>query len=312
MRLIFCGTPGFAVPTLCALLAAGHNVELVLTQPDRTSGRGLALQHSAIKQVALEHNLPSAQPEKLRNNPVLQQQLKAIAADAIIVVAYGRIIPPWMLALPRYGNLNLHGSLLPKYRGAAPVQWAIACGETEIGVTTMHLDEGLDTGDILLQRHITIGGEQTATELMPMLADIGAALMVETLVALEKGTLPVTPQNASLATLAPMLQREDGHMYCSRTAVEIYNRWRGFQPWPGAFGILREKKFTVHCMRLLAESVRPALPSGTLLQVGGRLLLACGSATWLELEEVQMEGKKRMPAIDFLRGFALTPGERLA
>ncbi|HUZ05386.1 MAG TPA: methionyl-tRNA formyltransferase, partial [Acidobacteriaceae bacterium] len=208
MRLVFCGTPSFAVPTLHALLGAGHSVELVMTQPDRASGRGLVQQHSAVKQAALERNLPITQPEKIRNNPALQKQLTEIAADAIVVVAYGRLIPPWMLALPRHGNLNLHASLLPRYRGAAPIQWAIARGEQETGVTTMRIDEGLDTGAMLLQRSVSIGPEQTAVELAPILAEVGAALMVETLAGLARGTLTATPQQDALATLAPILQRE--------------------------------------------------------------------------------------------------------
>lgn len=322
MRLVFCGTPAFAVPTFHALLAVGHTVELVLTQPDRASGRGLAQQVSAVKQAALERNLPIAQPEKIRNNAALQQQLTDIAADAIVVVAYGCLIPPWMLALPRHGNLNLHASLLPRYRGAAPIQWAIARGESETGVTTMRIDEGLDTGDMLLQQRVPIGPEQTAAELAPVLAEAGAALMVQTLAALERGTLTATPQQNSLATLAPILQREDGHIDAARTATEIYNRWRGFQPWPGAYGILREKKITIHNMRIErmriermgieSEALQPSLPSGTLHVQGNRLFLACGEATLLELLEVQIEGRKRIAAEDFLHGYALAPGERLA
>jgi methionyl-tRNA formyltransferase len=312
MRLVFCGTPAFAVPTLHALLAAGHVVELVLTQPDRASGRGLEQQHPAIKQAALQHNLPIAQPEKLRNNPALQQQLAAIAPDLIVVVAYGRILPPWVLALPRHGCLNLHASLLPKYRGAAPIQWAIARGETEIGVTSMRMEEGLDTGDILLQRSMQIGPEQTSVDVAPALAEMGAKLMVETLTAMQQGTLTATPQDNALATLAPILQREDGHMDCARTAKVLYDRWRGFQPWPGAYGTLRGKKFTVHRMCVVAEGTVPALPPGTLLSRGNRLLLACGRATWLELLEVQLEGKKKVAAADFLHGHTLHPTERLA
>ncbi|HEX4022595.1 MAG TPA: methionyl-tRNA formyltransferase [Acidobacteriaceae bacterium] len=312
MRLVFCGTPAFAVPTLNALLAAGHTVTLVLTQPDRASGRGMLHQASAVKQAALEHNLSIAQPEKIRNNPELQQQLTAIAADAIIVVAYGRIIPPWMLILPRLGNLNLHASLLPKYRGAAPIQWAIARGELETGVTTMRLDEGLDTGDMLLQRSVPIEPEQTSAELFPALAELGARLMIETLAGLEKGTLIATPQDDSFATLAPILQREDGHMDCAMTARELYNRWRGFQPWPGAYGFFREMKFTVHRMCLAAAPAQTSAQPGTLLSLDHRLWLACGKETWVELLEVQLEGKKRISATDFLHGHRLSSGERLA
>ena len=311
MRLVFCGTPAFAVPTLHAVLAAGHTVGLVLTQPDRASGRGLEQKFSAVKQFARVRGLEIFQPEKIRNNEELRQRLLAIAPDAILVVAYGRIIPPWMLALPRHGNINLHASLLPRYRGAAPIQWAIARGEHETGVTTMRIDEGLDTGPMLLQRAVSIAPEQTAVELSPILAETGAVLMVETLATLEQGSAVLTPQENALATLAPILQREDGHIDATRSAAEIYNRWRGFQPWPGAFGLLREKKFTVQQMRLLADAARGNWPAGTLHLLGEQLLLRCGDGSDLELLTVQMEGKRSMAAQEFLRGHPLQPGERL-
>src|SRR5665213_2324539 len=212
MRLVFCGTPQFAVPTLEALLNAGHTVELVLSQPDRPSGRGLEIQISPVKRFAGERGLALAQPEKIRSNGELQERLGGIAPDAIIVVAYGRLIPPWMLALPRYGNLNLHASLLPKYRGAAPIQWAVANGESETGVTAMRIDAGLDTGDILLQQRVRIQSGQTSLELSPVLAAAGAESMVRTLAGLEGGTLRAVPQEHSQATLAPILSREDGRI----------------------------------------------------------------------------------------------------
>ncbi len=311
MRLVFCGTPAFAVPTLQAVLAAGHTVELVLTQPDRASGRGLESKFSAVKQAALEQGLPVLQPEKIRNNDELRERLSAIAPDVILVVAYGRIIPSWMLALPKHGNLNLHASLLPKYRGAAPIQWAIARGEQETGVTTMRIDEGLDTGPMLLQRAVPIAPDQTAAELSPILAETGAALMVETLAALEQGRLVQQPQQNEMATLAPILQREDGHIDAARSAAEIYNRWRGFQPWPGAYGWLREKKFTIRHMRRSACESHVNLSAGTLHVQDARLLLRCGDGADVELAEVQMEGKRSMAAQEFLRGHALLPGERL-
>ena len=312
MRLIFCGTPAFAVPALHAVLAAGHSIELILSQPDRASGRGLVEQFSAVKLAALARKIPITQPEKIRNNSELQQQLHAIAPDAILVVAYGRMIPGWMLSLPRFGNLNLHASLLPKYRGAAPIQWAIARGEIETGVTTMRIDAGLDTGDMLLQHRVAIAPDQTAADLSPVLADVGAALMVETLSGLQKGTLTPTPQNSSLATMAPILQRGDGHIDCSLTAQEIYNRWRGFQPWPGAYGTFRGKKLSVQRMRVASGEHRPTQIPGTLHQQEKQLLLACGQATWLELLEVLLEGKKKMAAAEFLHGHPLQHGELLA
>ncbi|MGC1783849.1 MAG: methionyl-tRNA formyltransferase [Acidobacteriaceae bacterium] len=312
MRLVFCGTPKFAVPTLEAVLNAGHSVELVLSQPDRPSGRGLNVQTSPVKQVARERGLALMQPEKIRENPDLRAKLQDISPDAILVVAYGRLIPPWMLVLPRHGNLNLHASLLPKYRGAAPIQWAVANGESETGVTTMRLDEGLDTGNILLQAHVPISPDQTSIELSEVLAAKGADLMVRTLAGLEEGTLRRVPQDQGKATLAPILQREDGRVDWNRTASEIYNRWRGFQPWPGAFTFFREKKVSLHSLRVAGSDAPPAaaLP-GTLAHIGNQLLIACGQGTWIDVLELQMEGKRRMSAGAFLNGVSLTPGERL-
>jgi methionyl-tRNA formyltransferase len=310
MRLVFCGTPQFAVPTFHALLDAGHSIELALVQPDRAAGRGLATRSAPVKQAALDRGIPVAQPTKLRDNPELQQQLSAIAPEAIIVVAYGRIIPPWMLTLPPHGNLNLHASLLPKYRGAAPIQWAIASGETETGVTTMHLEEGLDTGGILLQRRVPIGADQTAADLFPVLASVGAALMVETLAGLAAGALRPTAQDSNQATLAPILTREDGRIDWTRPAQQIYNRWRGFQPWPGAFTRFRGKNLTLHAIRPAAEPQLSA-PPGTLHRLPGKTTVTCGHGTALELLEVQMEGKRRMPVADFLNGYPLLAGERL-
>ncbi|MHB8301800.1 MAG: methionyl-tRNA formyltransferase [Acidobacteriaceae bacterium] len=313
MRLVFCGTPQFAVPTLETLLGSDHRVELVLSQPDRPSGRGMDVRPSAVKQMALHHGLAIAQPEKIRNNPPLREQLQAIAPDAIVIVAYGRLIPPWMLALPRYGNLNLHASLLPKYRGAAPIQWAIANGETETGVTTMRIDEGLDTGDVLLQEQVPILPDRTSVEISPVLAAVGAKLMLRTLNALEAGTLQGRAQEHSDATLAPILQREDGHIDFHRSASQIYDRWRGFQPWPGAFSVYRGKKLTMHAMRVAADAARQDNASpGAMVRSGNNLLVACGEGTWLDLLELQLEGKRRMPVDVFLNGFSFTAGERLA
>jgi methionyl-tRNA formyltransferase len=309
VKLVFCGTPQFAVPTLEAVLGAGHEVRLVVTQPDRASGRGMQLQAPPVKQTALAAGLPVVQPEKIKNNAEFRAQLEEIRPDAILVVAYGRIIPQWMLDLPRYGNLNLHGSLLPKYRGAAPIQWAIANGETVTGVTSMRIDAGLDTGDMLIQRELAIEPDQTAEDLYPLLAQMGAEVMVETLAGLEARTLSPVKQDDSLATLAPILTREEGRMDFARSAEELYNRWRGFQPWPGAYTAIAGKKLTVPRLRPVA--LDGSGEAGTIRIERGRLLVACGAGTWLELEEVQLEGKKRMPAADFLRGNPLKPGERL-
>ncbi|MES2219539.1 MAG: methionyl-tRNA formyltransferase [Acidobacteriota bacterium] len=311
MHLVFCGTPQFAVPTLNALLQAGHRVDVVLTQPDRASGRGMEVQISPVKRFAEQHGLGTEQPEKIRNNPDLQQRLQRVSPDAIVIVAYGRIIPPWMLALPTYGNLNVHASLLPKYRGAAPIQWAVANGETETGITTMRIDEGLDTGEILLQQKVPILPQQTSVELASVLAEMGAELMVRTLAGLEQGNLVGTRQDNSQATLAPILQREDGRVDWSRTAQEIFDRWRGFQPWPGAFTNFRRKKLILHAMCVDTDVPVTSAPPGTLHRTGHRLLVACGRGTALDLTEVQLEGKRRLPANAFLNGLSLVGGEQL-
>lgn len=308
MKLVFCGTPAFAVPVLEAVLAAGHEVALVVTQPDRPAGRGLEVHLSPVKQTALAHGIEVVQPDKIKNNLELRAQLEAIQPDAILVVAYGRIIPQWMLDLPRFGNINLHGSLLPKYRGAAPIQWAIASGEEVTGVTTMVLEAGLDTGPMLLAKSVPIGEEETAEDLFGSLSIIGAELMVQTLAALDDGSVTPAVQDHSLATLAPILTREDGLINFARTAKQNYDRWRGFQPWPGAHTVLRGKKLIVH---RLSIGERQSIPEGELFVDGDRVFVGSGEDTALELLEVQMEGKKRMPAAEFLHGYQVRTGERL-
>jgi methionyl-tRNA formyltransferase len=309
MRLVFCGTPAFAVPTLQALRASGHGIELVLCQPDRPSGRGLALTVPPVKQAALEAGIEVLQPEKIRTNAELQSRLEAMRPDAIIVVAYGRLIPRWMLDLPRYGNLNLHGSLLPKYRGAAPIQWAVANGEKITGVTTMRLDEGMDTGGMLLRRELPIGPADTAEDLFFRLAALGAPLMVETLAGLEAGEIAPQKQDDSLATSAPMLTRDDGRVDPARAAQSIYDRWRGFQPWPGAWTTVRGKKLTFHQLRLRHSP--QGGESGVFRVEGDRLFFAAGDGVSLEVTELQLEGKRRMAVADLLRGHGLVDGERL-
>jgi len=315
VKIVFCGTPRFAVPTLEALIAAGHEIALVVSQPDRPVGRTQFLTAPPVKEAAHAAGLAVMQPEKIRNNPEFRAVLEALAPDAIVVVAYGRIIPPWMLALPRLGCINLHASLLPKYRGAAPIQWAVARGETVTGNTTILLEEGLDTGPILLQQALIIRPEESAIDLFEELAQGGAPLMVDTLAGLQNGTIEPRPQNHSGATLAPLLEREDGHMdFATYTATELKNRWRGFQPWPGAFTFLEGKKLIVHRMEVASVSVVAAHLSaqfGQIYVVEGRLLAVCAQGTWLELVELQLEGKKRLPAAEFLRGTALPAGTRL-
>ncbi|HZQ92548.1 MAG TPA: methionyl-tRNA formyltransferase [Terriglobales bacterium] len=307
--VIFCGTPEFAVPTLNALVEGGFRVRLVVTQPDRPRGRGLEVTPSPVKRRADELALPVVQPEKIKSNLQFRAQLEAIAPRAIVVVGYGRMIPAWMIALPPLGNINLHASLLPKYRGAAPVQWAIARGESVTGVTTMRIDEGLDTGDILLQREEPIRPADTAVTLAPRLAAAGAALVVETLRSLDAGGITPRRQENSLATLAPVLRKDEGRMDFQRPARELHNRLRGFQPWPGAFTTFRGKNLNV--WQAQPAEARMQLKPGELRVDGDRLVAGCGDESALELLEVQPEGKRRMPAHDFVNGYRLQPGERL-
>jgi len=309
INLVFAGTPRFAVPTLEALVQAGFPVRLVITQPDRARGRGLELGASPVKQSALRLGLPVIQPPKIRDNEELRTQLLRLNPDVIVVVGYGHLIPQWMIDLPRYGNLNLHASLLPKYRGAAPIQWAIAAGESVTGVTTMRIDAGLDTGDILLQRDMPIEPDDTAETLAPRLALLGAGLMIETLRGLEAGRIRPRQQDHSQATLAPILNREDGVIDFQRPATEIRNRLRGFQPWPGAMTTFRGRSLQLRSARP-APATAQAAP-GEIRVDRDRVLVGCGQKTALELLEVQPEGKKRMPVRDFINGYRPRSGERL-
>ncbi len=285
MRLVFLGTPEFAVPTLEAIAAAGHEVLSVITQPDRPRGRGHALAASPVKQAAVRLGLPVFQPERIRR-PEAQAHLAALKPDAMVVVGYGQIIPQSVIDLAPLGIVNVHASLLPRYRGAAPIQWAIAKGETRTGVTTMRIDAGLDTGDILLTRETEIGPDETAPELSARLAPMGADLLVETL------ARPITPrpQDNTRATYAPILKKEDGLIDFSRPAPEIHNRVRGFQPWPGAYTTFRGQ--TLHIWKS-----RPVPAPGS-----RGLYARCGEGTFLELLEVQLEGRKRVSGADFANG----------
>ena len=309
MKLIYCGTPQFAVPSLQALVAAGHDVPLVVTQPDRPKGRGMELAASPVKQAALALGLPIAQPERIKLNADFRAQLEAIAPEAIIIVGYGRIVPRWMLDLPAHGNINLHASLLPKYRGAAPIQWAIARGERVTGNTTMRIDEGLDTGDILMQREMAIADDDTSVTLAPRLAAMGAELLVETVAALASGGVTARPQNHSEATLAPILTREDGRVDFSRAASETFNRLRGFQPWPAAFTTFRTRQLTLHSIQVAAAA--PALAPGEIAARDGHIFAGCSNQTAIEILALQPEGKRRATAIEWINGYQPKPGERL-
>lgn len=307
LSLAFCGTPDFAVPTLDRVVEAGFQVQLVVTQPDRPKGRGLELALSPVKRRALELELPVAQPEGIKNNAEFRAQLAGLKPDSIVIVGYGRIIPQWMLDLPPLGNINLHASLLPKYRGAAPIQWAIARGESVTGVTTMKIDSGLDTGDILLQRELPIAPNDTAETLGPKLATIGADLTIETLRGLQAHSIQPRRQDHALATLAPILKKEDGLIDFSRSASETLNRMRGFQPWPGAYTKFRGKSLQIWQAGALNSTL---LPSELKIE-GDRLFAGYGGSTAIEFLELQLEGKKRTSAADFIRGYRPMPGEKL-
>lgn len=309
MKLVFCGTPLFAVPSLERLAAAGFNLQLVVTQPDRPQGRGMELTAPPVKHSALKLGLPVLQPEKIRKNEDFQAQLTALRPDAIIVVGYGRIIPPWMLTLPPYGNINVHASLLPKYRGAAPIQWAIANGETTTGVTTMLLNEGLDTGDTLLQKQLAIRDDDTSLTLAPRLAELGAELLTDTLRGLKEERILPVQQNHAQATLAPILKKEDGLVDFNRTAQQVHNRLRGFQPWPGAYTPFRGK--TLKFLSAQVEDTLSNLAPGELRVGDEKLFVGCGQRTVLQLLQVQPEGKKPINAREFINGYRPAAGEQL-
>ena len=306
MKLVFLGTPEFAVPAI-ERLASLHQMQEVWTQPDRPSGRGQKAAPPPVKRAALRLRLPVHQPEKIRA-PEALERLRSLRPDAIVIVGYGKIIPQTILDLPHYGCINLHASLLPKYRGAAPVNWALIRGETQTGVTTMKIDAGLDTGPILLRREVAIEPEDDAVTLGRRLAAIGAPLVAETLDRLAAGSITPTPQDHTQATLAPMLKKEDGLLDWSLPAREIAWRVRGLVPWPGACTHFRGA--LLHIWKAKVGQAFLPVPSATLSIDGKRLLVACGSGT-LELLEVQLEGKRRLAAADFLNGARVKPGETL-
>ena len=311
MRLAFLGTPAFAVPSLEALVDAGFSVEAVFTQPDRPKGRGRQLALSPVKEAALRLALPVHQPERIRT-PENVELLRAMMLDAMVIVGYGQIIPQRIIDLVPIGIINVHASLLPKYRGAAPIQWAIAHGETRTGVTTMRIDAGLDTGDMLLKAEAEIGAEETAPELSVRLAGMGARLLIETMRGLEAGQINPEPQDHAQHSLAPILEKEDGRIDWRWPAARIHARARGFQPWPGAFTSFRGQTLHVWQCGVAAEPVPPAaLPGSLLMPDRRRLLVACGDGSSLELRQVQIEGRNRMDAAAFRNGQRIAENERL-
>ncbi|MFY9688949.1 MAG: methionyl-tRNA formyltransferase [Candidatus Acidiferrales bacterium] len=309
LRIAFCGTPAFAVPSLRYLIAQPEfHIEAVVTQPDRPRGRGQEMATSPVKEAALAAGIPVFQPEKIRAEEALDF-FKRLAPDVVAIIAYGQIISQRLIDIPRLGWINLHASLLPKYRGAAPINWAIVNGETRTGVTTMQIDAGLDTGPMLLKYETEIGADETAPELMSRLAEAGAPLMAETLRGLDRGAIQAVAQDSSQATFAPQLKKEDGRIDWSLDAQTIYNRMRGLHPWPGAFTLFRGK--SCHIWGKPLRPVAAGGPPGIMLptQEDG-LLVICGGSTVLRVEALQLEGRKRVTDAEFMNGARLVPGER--
>jgi methionyl-tRNA formyltransferase len=308
LRLVFCGTPQFAIPSLIQLLRQGDfEIASVFTQPDRPRGRGQEMSYSPVKEVALAEKIPVYQPAKVRA-PEVEEHLRGLAPEAIVIIAYGQIIPARLLNIPKYGWINLHASLLPKYRGAAPIHWAIVNGEKRTGTTTMRIDAGMDTGEMLYQEELAIGEDETAPELAGRLAEAGAPLMVKTLRGLVAGTVKPRAQNHAEATVAPPLKREDGLIDWTRSAGEIYNRMRGFAPWPGAYTEFRGQ--TCHLWGKPVPSEKVELPAGTIVAGRGAVRVVCGAGSLLELEHVKLEGRKKVLATEFPNGARLQAGER--
>lgn len=303
MRILFMGTPDFAVPCLQSLLDAGHDVAAVFTRQDKPKGRGYALAAPPVKQLAVRYGIPVFQPATLRT-PEAEQTVRGLAPEGIVVVAYGRILPKEILRIPPFGCINVHASLLPKYRGAAPIQWAVINGEKITGVTTMRMDEGIDTGDILFTERTEIGPDETAGELSDRLSRMGADLIGKTLEALKNGTAVRIPQKGE-SCYASMLSRDKSRVDWNRTAAEIHNLVRGLLPWPAAWTTLGGKRLKIYGS---AQTAEPAGAAGKISARGGRFLVGCGSGTALELLEVQPEGGRRMSGGDYLRGHP--PGEQ--
>jgi len=313
VRIVFCGTPSFAVPTLKHLLAQpDFEIVGVITQPDRPRGRGQEVSFSPVKETALAANLAVHQPEKIRA-PEAEALLRKLAPDCVVIIAYGQIIPARLLSIPKLGWINLHASLLPKYRGAAPINWAIVNGESRTGLTSMRIDAGMDTGEMLLQHEIEIGAKETAPELAARMAGWGAPLMAETLRSLAAGTITPKPQDNAEATYAPMLKKEDGRIDWKRSAMEIYNRMRGFAPWPGAYTTFRSQSCHVWgepVSKEVSAGLATGAAPGTLVGEKEELFVLCGDATVLRIGTVQVEGRKAVKAADFANGARLKSRER--
>jgi methionyl-tRNA formyltransferase len=309
LKIVFCGTPAFAVPSLQRLIAEPEfDVAGVVTQPDRPRGRGGEVHSSAVKRAAVEAGISVYQPEKIKSDEGYEY-FQRIAPDAVVIIAYGQIISPRLIAIPRLGWINLHASLLPKYRGAAPINWAIANGDKVTGLTTMLINEGLDTGPTLLKYQTGVAESETAPDLTAQLAEAGAPLVVETLRKLAAGDISPAPQDESQASLAPILKKEDGRIDWWIGAFNIYNRMRGLQPWPGTFTTFRGKT-----CQIWGKPLRPLSAGGTpgiiLPTKEDGLLVICGGNTVLHVEHLQLEGRKRVTDTEFMSGARIKPGER--
>ncbi|WP_447970254.1 methionyl-tRNA formyltransferase [Nitrospira sp. M1] len=312
MRVIFMGTPDFSVPTLATLIDSEYSVVGVVTQPDRPRGRGKTVSPSPVKQLAMTHNVPILQPEKMKH-PEFLSALQAWQPDVMVVAAFGRILPKVILDLPPRGCLNVHSSLLPKYRGAGPIQWALINGETETGITTMLMDEGMDTGPILLQETVPIESDDTATELSDRLAQVGGQLLLKTLRVWESNDITPTVQDGTKATMAPMLRKEDGAIAWTQPATTIHNRIRGLSPWPGGYTFCRQDRLSIWKTvpydddpEVTTSSEQP----GTIVSVGKHEILVKAGRGVLGITELQMANRKRMNVSQFLAGYPLTPGMR--
>jgi len=304
-RIVFFGTPSFALPTLRTLFEGPDEVIAVVTQPDRGKGRGRKVLFSPVKELALQHGLKPFQPEKAKEEE-FQDALKILQPDLIVVIAYGQILPKSILKIPKYGAVNVHASLLPKYRGAAPIAWAILKGEKVTGVTTMVMDEGMDTGDILLQAEIPIGDEETCESLHDRLASFGARLLRETLEKMRSGNIRPLPQDHSKATYAPPLKKEDGHIFWKKEAKEIDRQVRGFNPWPGAFTQWGDQLLKIYKGEIKERT--PTGKTGAVVWVGSDFIeVETGKDSYL-IKEVQLEGRKRMTIRDFLSGHPVSVG----
>ena len=310
LRIVFCGTPEFAVPSLKRLAAASEfSLEAVITQPDRPRGRGQRLSASPVKEAAIELGLPVFQPEKIKSESA-QELLQRLAPEAVVIIAYGQIVPARLLTIPRLGWINLHASLLPQYRGAAPIHWAIANGETVTGLTTMQIDAGMDTGPTLLRHQVEIGPDESAPELTSRMSSLGAELIAESLAQFDRGEITPKPQDSQKASFAPILKKENGRIDWSLAAQQIYNRMRGFAPWPGAFTTFRGRTYQIWGRPASGGgSVTQGVP-GEIIASGHELIVACGERTYLRLESVQGEGRKKISAGEFANGARLVSDDR--